>query len=41
MANEILEIGKCEECEAEINLTESWRVNEKFFCQNCFDQLDL
>ncbi|MHA2181598.1 MAG: hypothetical protein ACXAAH_09260 [Promethearchaeota archaeon] len=41
MAEVILEIGKCEECDAEINLAEAWRVDEKFYCQNCFEKLDL
>ena len=41
MENEIIEIGKCEECGTEINLTEAWRVNEKYYCQNCFEKLDL
>ena len=41
MENEILETGNCEICGAEINLEEAWRVNEKYYCQNCFDKLDL
>ena len=41
MENEIIEIGKCEECGTEINLIEAWRVNEKYYCQNCFEKLDL
>ncbi len=41
MENEINEMGTCEKCGAEIKLTEVWRVDEKFYCQNCFDSLDL
>jgi hypothetical protein len=39
--NETEEIGTCEECGAEINLSEAWRVDEKYYCQNCFEKLDL
>ncbi|MFW9820273.1 MAG: hypothetical protein ACFFE5_11745 [Candidatus Thorarchaeota archaeon] len=35
------EIGNCEKCGLEINLAEAWRVDEKYYCQSCFDLLDL
>ena len=41
MVEVILEMGNCEECEAEINLAEAWRVDEKFNCQNCFERLNI
>ena len=41
MENEIIEMGICEKCGADIKLTEAWKVTEKFYCQNCFDSLDL
>ena len=41
MANETQESGNCEECGSEINLAEAWRVDEKYFCQNCFEKLNL
>jgi hypothetical protein len=41
MADAIQEMGNCEECSAEINLAEAWRVDEKFYCQNCFEKLNI
>ncbi|MFW9881051.1 MAG: hypothetical protein ACFFG0_48935 [Candidatus Thorarchaeota archaeon] len=41
MAEVTQELGTCEECGAEINLAEAWRVDEKYLCQNCFEQLNL
>ena len=41
MAATTQEIGNCEECGAEINLADSWRVDEKYYCQNCFEKLNL
>ncbi|MFX1377356.1 MAG: hypothetical protein ACFFA0_16270 [Promethearchaeota archaeon] len=41
MAESIQEMGNCEDCGAEINLAEAWRVDEKFYCQNCFEKLEL
>jgi len=41
MAEVNQEIGNCEECGTAINLAEAWRVNEKFYCQNCFEKLNL
>ena len=41
MTEVIEEVGNCEECGAEIKLSEAWRVNEKFYCQKCFDNLNL
>jgi len=41
MAEVIQEMGICEECGAEINLAEAWRVDEKYYCQNCFEILNL
>jgi hypothetical protein len=41
MAEVTQEIGKCEECEAEIKLAEAWRVDEKYYCQECFEKLDI
>ena len=35
------EIGKCEECGTEIKLADAWRVDEKYYCQNCFENLNL
>ena len=41
MNETIGEIGKCERCKIDINLGESWRVDEKFYCQDCFDKLNI
>ena len=41
MSEVILEMGNCEDCGAEINLAEAWRVDERYYCQNCFEKLDL
>ncbi|MFW9987928.1 MAG: hypothetical protein ACFFC3_04675 [Candidatus Odinarchaeota archaeon] len=41
MTETIQEMGNCEECGTEINLAEAWRVNEKYYCQNCFEKLNL
>jgi formylmethanofuran dehydrogenase subunit E len=41
MAEVTQETGKCEECGSEIKLDEAWRVDEKYFCQNCFEKLDV
>ena len=41
MTEELTETGKCEECGVEINLTEAWRVDEKFYCQKCFETLNI
>jgi formylmethanofuran dehydrogenase subunit E len=41
MAEVILEIGNCDCCGEEINLAEAWRVDEKYYCQNCFETLDV
>jgi hypothetical protein len=41
MAEVIQEMGNCEECGAEINLAEAWRVNEIYYCQNCFENLNI
>ncbi|MFX1346654.1 MAG: hypothetical protein ACFFAI_16275 [Promethearchaeota archaeon] len=41
MGEVIPEKGNCEECGAEINLAEAWRVDEKYYCQNCFEKLNL
>jgi len=41
MAEVILEMGNCEGCGSEINLAEAWRVDEQYYCQNCFENLDL
>jgi len=35
------EMGKCEECGVEIDLTEAWRVDEKYYCQKCFSKMEL
>lgn len=35
------EIGNCEECGVEIKLGEAWRVDEMYYCQKCFEDLDL
>ena len=35
------EMGNCEDCGSEINLADAWRVNEKYYCQNCFEKLNL
>ena len=32
MEEGIQETGNCEECGAEIDLAEAWRVDEKFYC---------
>jgi len=41
MAEPIQETGNCERCGLEINLVEAWRVDEKFYCQNCFEKLNI
>ena len=41
MNETVEEIGSCESCGKEINLGESWRVDEKFYCQDCFDKLNI
>ncbi|MFX0075652.1 MAG: hypothetical protein ACFE96_09430 [Candidatus Hermodarchaeota archaeon] len=41
MVEVIEENGTCEECGVEINLGEAWRVDEKYYCQKCFEELDL
>ena len=41
MAEVMQEMGNCGECGAEIDLAEAWRVNEKYYCQNCFEKLKL
>ena len=41
MTEELQEMGNCEECGIEINLAEVWRVDEKFYCRNCFEKLNL
>lgn len=41
MSELTLEMGNCGECGAEINLAEAWRVDEVFYCQKCFEKLDL
>jgi hypothetical protein len=41
MVEAILEMGNCEGCDAEINLAEAWRVDEKYYCQICFENLEL
>ncbi|MFX1350446.1 MAG: hypothetical protein ACFE92_17385 [Promethearchaeota archaeon] len=41
MAEVFLEMGNREECGAKINLVEAWRVDEKYYCQNCFEKLKL
>jgi hypothetical protein len=41
MAEVIQEMGTCEGCRAEIKLAEAWRVDEKYYCQNCFEKLEL
>ncbi|MFX1338298.1 MAG: hypothetical protein ACFFDK_06795 [Promethearchaeota archaeon] len=35
------EMGKCEECGKEINLAEAWRVDEKYYCQQCFNKKEI
>ena len=35
------EMGNCEDCGLEINLAEAWRVDEKYYCQDCFEKLNL
>lgn len=41
MEEVIQERGNCEECGAEINLAESWRVDERYLCQVCFEKLNF
>jgi len=41
MTEELQEMGNCDECGIEINLAEAWRVDEKFYCQNCFEKLNI
>lgn len=41
MSKLTLEVGICGECGVEINLAEAWRVDEIYYCQNCFEKLDL
>ena len=40
--NEVIqETGKCEECGKDIDLAEALRVDEKFYCQECFSKLEV
>ncbi|MFX1274291.1 MAG: hypothetical protein ACFFBP_07690 [Promethearchaeota archaeon] len=39
--SETIEMGNCEKCSKEINLAESWRVDEHYYCEECFSKLDL
>ena len=41
MTEAILEMGNCEGRGVEINLAEAWRGDEKSYCQNCFEKLEL
>ncbi|MFX0000839.1 MAG: hypothetical protein ACFE9Q_14075 [Candidatus Hodarchaeota archaeon] len=41
MTEVISEMGNCSECGAEIDLAEAWRVDEKYYCQTCFEKLNL
>ena len=41
MTEVAIEIGNCEDYGAEINLAEAWRVNEKYYCHSCFEELNL
>jgi hypothetical protein len=41
MTEVTVEMGNCGECGKEINLAEAWRVDEVYYCQNCFEKLDL
>lgn len=41
MVEGIQEMGNCEECGVEINLAEAWRVDEKYYCQLCFEKLNI
>jgi len=35
------ETGKCENCGTDINLDEAWRVDEKYYCQKCFNKMEI
>ena len=39
--SETIEMGNCEECNKEIKLAEAWRVDEKYYCEECFSKLNL
>lgn len=41
MEETIQEMGPCESCGKEINFAEAWRVDEKYYCQNCFDKMNI
>jgi formylmethanofuran dehydrogenase subunit E len=41
MTEAIEEMGHCEKCGTKINLAEAWRVDEKYYCQKCFEDLPL
>jgi hypothetical protein len=41
MTEVIEEIGTCEECGVKLNFAEAWRVDEKYYCQQCFEKLSL
>jgi len=41
MEEAIQETGTCEECGIDINLAEAWRVNEKYYCQKCFNKMEV
>ena len=41
MTEVVEELGNCEGCGSEINLADAWRVDEKYYCQNCFENLNL
>ncbi|MFX1389509.1 MAG: hypothetical protein ACFE9Z_05535 [Promethearchaeota archaeon] len=41
MSEAMQESGNCENCGVEIDLSEAWRVNEKYLCEDCFAKLNL
>ena len=41
MGEALQEKGNCEDCGTEINLAEAWRVEEIYYCQNCFEKLNI
>jgi len=41
MVEDVEEVGNCEECGVEIKLGEAWRVEEKYYCQKCFEKLNF
>ncbi|MFX1236949.1 MAG: hypothetical protein ACFFAS_09330 [Promethearchaeota archaeon] len=41
MNETIEELGTCQACNKEINLEDAWRVDEKYYCQECFDKLSI